>query len=93
MASIQTVVSSTAASGTSKTIGILDFTDQSNSVVWQINQTSGTVAVQVKGSLDGTNFFNVGTSVAANSVFQTIKYPYMNVTWATNAGTITVLLA
>lgn len=65
----------------------------------QITHASATASfsIQVKGSLDGTNFANVGSAVTVNNdsattiVASTEAYPYIRVTVTKTSGSLTAL--
>lgn len=84
------VNASTAASGTSSVAGILEFDNLPDVVCWQIDVSAGTPSIQIQGSVNGVNYYSVGSAITTASITQTVKYPYMRCTWTTNTGTLIV---
>ncbi len=82
----------TSASANSKTVGILNADNSPDTVTWQVSLSS-TGSVTLAGSLDGTNFYPIGSAVTTSGIQQTPKYPYVRAEITANAGTITVLVA
>lgn len=90
---VSTIINGSASTSlTSGVIGNLNQANSPNTVDWQVT-LSATGSVTLQGSLDGTNFYAIGSAVTTSSVLQTPRYPFMRAAITANTGTITVLIA
>lgn len=88
---IVTLVAASATTPTSKVIHLDNAGGDESVVIQAVLSSTGTVVVE--GSLDGTNWAQLGSNITTSSIVAVTRTPYLRVRVTANAGTISVLVA